>query len=328
MDEGSKLRKPIAREGGLLSVIVLAYHSDDKLDCVVKELETCMGLAEIPYELIIIDDGSTDDTFRNAQKLERLHSNVFAYRLSRNYTSHYAAFAGLTVVKGACTALIPDDGQQPYETLVEAYRLWLNGASIVFPYREKREESWLVKFWSLLFYRLLNVGAEVKVPRLGLDTWFVDREVVDIVNDRVSPIRTTTVSEILRLGFSPEFLPYTRKTREGRSRWSWRNKLRLAADWFFSTSDILIKMIIWGGFSALAISLMVTVTYGVMYVANMEIGSVLHENPGWTSLFVMSCLSLGLLLLASAINAQYLLRVYDEVKGRPGYLIRQDERNF
>ena len=325
MDVDSLKKVEFERQGGLMSVIVLAYHSDDKLERVVSDLEKCMAPQAIPYELVIIDDGSADDTFRNAQHLERTHEVVRAFRLSRNYTSHYAAFAGLTVVKGDCVALIPDDGQQPYETLVEAYRLWESGSSIVFPYRKKREESWVVKFWSLLFYRLLNVGAEVKVPRLGLDTWFVDREVVDIVNERISPIRTTTVSEILRLGFDPVFLPYTRKTREGRSRWSWRKKMRLAADWFFSTSDILIKMIIWGGFAALAISLVVTLIYVVMYIANLEAGSVLHENPGWTSLFIMSCLSLGLLLLASAINAQYLLRVYDEVKGRPGFILRKHE---
>ena len=312
-----------SRRAGLLSVIVLAYHSGDKLDRVVEELANCMVSNDIPYELVIIDDGSTDETFRNARQLESTHEVVRAFRLSRNYTSHYAAFAGLTVAKGDCVALIPDDGQQPYETLVEAYRLWESGSYIVFPFREKREESWIVKFWSLLFYRLLNVGAEVKVPRLGLDTWFVDREVVDIVNERISPIRTTTVSEILRLGFDPVFLPYIRKTREGRSRWSWRKKLRLAADWFFSTSDILIKLIIWGGFAALGISMAVSMTYVVMYVGNLETGSVLHDNPGWTSLFILSCLSLGLLLLASAINAQYLLRVYDEVKGRPGFILRK-----
>ncbi|MDA8695986.1 glycosyltransferase [Flavobacteriales bacterium] len=311
------------RAGGLLSVIVLAYHSGDKLERVVKELGKCMDAQSIPYEVVFIDDGSTDDTFRNAQDLEVAHKVVRSYRLSRNYTSHYAAFAGLTVAKGDCIALIPDDGQQPYETLVKAYKLWQSGESIVFPYREKREESWLVKFWSLLFYRLLNVGAEVRVPRLGLDTWFIDREVADVINERISPIRTTTVSEILRLGFDPVFLPYTRKTREGRSRWSWRKKLRLAADWFFSTSDILIKLIIWGGFAALTLSLIVTMVYIVMYFADLEAGSVLHQNPGWTSLFVMSCLSLGLLLLASAINAQYLLRVYDEVKGRPGFIIKK-----
>lgn len=324
MSDDAPVERMTPRRDGLLSVIVLAYHSGNKLERVVQELGECMRSNSIPYELVIIDDGSTDDTFRNANQLERAHDVVSAFRLSRNYTSHYAAFAGLTVAKGGCVALIPDDGQQPYETLVQAYKLWQDGASVVFPYREKREESWLVKFWSLLFYRLLNVGAEVKVPRLGLDTWFVDREVVDIVNERISPIRTTTVSEILRLGFDPVFLPYTRKSREGRSRWSWKKKLRLAADWFFSTSDILIKLIIWGGFLALGISLAVTLIYVVMYVGNLESGSVLHDNPGWTSLFILSCLSLGLLLLASAINAQYLLRVYDEVKGRPGFLIRKE----
>jgi len=319
MDENVEARS----SKGMLSIILLAYHSEDRLRAVADDLFPLLDSEGIPHEVVIIDDGSKDDTFGKAQQLEKEYEAVRAFRLSRNYTSHYAAFAGLSVAEGECVTLIPDDGQQPYQTLIESYRLWERGAKVIFPYRANRKEPWTVKLWSILFYWLLNMGSEMKVPRLGLDTWFIDRELVDIVNERISPIRTTTVSEILRLGFDPVFLPYERESRSGKSRWTWRKKMRLATDWFFSTSDVLIKAIIWGGFAALGLSLGVTGFYIALYVLGQEYGTVLHENPGWTSLFVLGNLSLGLLLLASAVNAQYLLRIYDEVKGRPGFILRK-----
>lgn len=306
----------------VLSIILLAFYSGQRLKKVVGELLPLLHKQSVPFELIIIDDGSKDDTFKIAQELDREYEVIRAFRLSRNYTSHYAAFAGLTVAKGGCAALIPDDGQQPYETLVAAYRLWENGAKIVLPYRQKRKEPWTVKFWSVVFYWLLNIGSDTKVPRLGLDTWFVDREVMDILNSRISPIRTTTISEILRLGFDPIYLPYERQGRPGKSRWTVRKKLRLATDWFFSTSDILIKAIIWGGGVAIGVSILVSLLYVSLYFVGWDFAEQLHENPGWTSLFVLGNLSLGLILLATAVNAHYLLRIYDEVKSRPGFIIR------
>ena len=109
-----------------LSVILLSYKSGNRLINVRNQLNEVLNSASVPYELIIIDDGSLDGSFQIAEELERTHVNIKAYELSRNYTSHYALFAGFSVCEGDCAIVIADDDQQPYQLLVDMYREWEN----------------------------------------------------------------------------------------------------------------------------------------------------------------------------------------------------------
>src|SRR4051812_10012467 len=109
---------------GKLSVILLSYKSGKRLINVRNQLHATLHAASILYELVIIDDGSQDGSFEIASELESQHENVKAFELSRNYTSHYALFAGFTVVTGDCCIVIADENQQPYQLLVDMYHEW------------------------------------------------------------------------------------------------------------------------------------------------------------------------------------------------------------
>ena len=212
----------------LLSVILLSYYSKDRIRICYERLTQVLGEAGIPFELIVMDDGSKDESFRIALELERGHSNVHAYQLSRNYTSHYSIFAGLSICNGACAVPIPDDEQQPYETIVQMYRLWEGGEKIIIPHRAQRDDPPVSKFFSRSFYKLMNALSDVQFPEGGADLFFIDREIIDIVNRHIHPINTSSISEILRLGFSPHFLPYNRPLGSNtKSRWSFKKKWRL-----------------------------------------------------------------------------------------------------
>ena len=101
---------------GLLSVILLSYRSGERLRTAHAKLAALLGAAGIPFELVIMDDGSPDQSYAIACELEKAHANVFAYRLSRNCTSHYSIFAGLSVCRGDCAAPIPDDAPVTHQT--------------------------------------------------------------------------------------------------------------------------------------------------------------------------------------------------------------------
>ena len=232
----------------MLSIILLSYYSKERIPQAYLKVSEIMKANDIPFELIVMDDGSKDESYAIALELEQEHENVKAYQLSRNYSSTYSAFAGLSVCSGECATIIVDDEQQPYSTLVDMYRLWENGEKVIIPYRTKRNDGFFTNLYARSFYSIINHISEVKYPKGGADTFLIDRELIDLLNDRIHPINTAIVPEVLRLGFSPHFIPYERtRSRNGKSRWSFRKKFRFFKDIFFSGSTWPIRVITWMG---------------------------------------------------------------------------------
>lgn len=311
----------------LLSVILLSYYSKERIVTCYERLTETLGDEGIPFELIVMDDGSKDNSYQIALELERRHDNVRAYQLSRNYTSHYSIFAGLSVCRGACAIPIPDDEQQPYDTLVRMYRLWESGEKIIIPHRANRDDPAISKFFSGLFYGLMNRLSDVNFPPGGADIFFIDREVIDILNTRIHPINTSSISEVLRLGFSPCFLPYDRPLgSQGRkSRWTLKKKWKLAKDFFFSSSSFPIRLITRTGIFFSFIALLMVLAFIVIKLMSMERSFPFFNASvqGWTSLIIAITFFSGLILLSLGVLAEYIYRIYEEVKARPGYIIKQ-----
>jgi glycosyltransferase involved in cell wall biosynthesis len=311
-------------ENFMLSVILLSYQSENNILREFEKVDNLLRDAKIPFEFVIIDDGSTDDSVGVAQELARSVAHVRSFALSRNYTSHYAAFAGLSISDGGCAAIIPDDGQQPHQLLVDMYRLWEKGSKVVFPFRSDRQDRWLDRTMSKLFYQIINIGSDVKIPANGADTWLIDRELIDILNSCISPIRTTTISEILRLGFSPQYIGYTRPKSSGASRWTLRKKVRLASDWFYSSSSFLITSISFLGVLVFLSSFALAFVYAYARAFGNDSFWGLASSPGWVSLVCILLFSLGIVMLSLGIMSQYIWRIYEEVKSRPGFVIKKD----
>ena len=310
----------------MLSIILLSYFSNNKLAKVYSNLSAFLSKNGIEFELIIIDDGSSDNSFLIAQQMEAEFSNVRSFQLSRNYTSHYAIFAGLSVSKGKCATVIPDDEQQPYESIVNMYRLWEKGEKIIIPFRETRDDNFISKTFSNLFYTLMNKFSEVKFPFGGADSFLIDREIIEILNSKIHPINTTSITEILRLGYAPFFLPYTRpKGDNHKSRWTLKKKIRLAKDFFFSSSTFPIKLITNLGLFFSLLSLFIIVIYGYARLFGNENYWKLSEVPGWTSTIIIISFFSGLILFSLGIISEYIWRIYEEVKNRPGFIIKKKD---
>ncbi|MBA3681666.1 MAG: glycosyltransferase [Bacteroidetes bacterium] len=310
---------------GKLSIVLPSYKSKERLIKVRERLDAIFTAASIPFELIIVDDGSLDGSFDIALDLEKKYDNVKAYELSRNYTAHYALFAGFQKVTGDCISVVADDEQQPYELFVDMYREWQKGAKIIFPYRTKRDDPWTSRILSGLFYKTMSTISDFVYPPMGLDSFFIDREVVDLLNKRIHPINTTTVTELLRMGFNPTYMPYSRgKSTASKSRWTFKKKVKLAKDWFFSTSSFPIKLISYTGIfvSVFALALIVFYTY-IRFFGNPDYWKL--EVKGWVSLIILISFFSGLILLSLGIIAEYIFRIYEEVKARPGYIIKNKD---
>ena len=310
----------------LLSLILLSYYSKDRIPKAYYKIKELLDKENIPFEFIVMDDGSKDNSYSIALELERQESNVRAYQLSKNYTSHYSIFAGLSVCEGACVMPMVDDEQQPYSTIVEAYRLWEKGAKVIIPYRKNRADPWYSKLLSQMYYRIMNLLSEIKFPEGGADLYFIDRDIVDILNNKIHPIRTSTITEVLRLGFEPIYLPYNRPLglNEGKSRWNFRKKVQLAKDTFFSSSIFPIKLIMNLGIFFSVFAFLMILFYLILRIFANDWYET-HTVPGWTSLVIIIAFFSGLILFSLGIIAEYIWRIYEEVKDRPGYIIKKKE---
>lgn len=309
----------------MLSIILLSYYSGGRIVKVYSDLQQILGLNEIKFELIIIDDGSKDNSFEVASELERTSSNVRAFQLSKNYSSFYAIFAGLSVCQGNCAIAIPDDEQLPYEAIVKMYRKWQKGEKIIIPHRIKRADGHFNNMCANLFYRLINSVSEVKYPSGGADTFFIDREIIDIVNSKIHPVHTSIVAEVLRLGFSPCFHSYERGIGiNPKSRWSQKKKFKLFKDIFFSSSTLPIKLITLIGLFFIFASLILVILYGYVLIFG-EADRRKIELPTWASTMVIVSFFSGIIVFSLGIIAEYIWRIYEEVKNRPGYIIRKKQ---
>ena len=308
----------------LLSLILLSYYSKDRIGRCYDRIRTLLDSERIPFEFIVMDDGSKDESYALALELEKKHDNVRAYQLSRNYTSHYSIFAGLSVCSGACAMPIVDDEQQPYQTIVDMYRLWEQGHKVIIPHRISRDDPAVSRFFSSAFYNMMNHFSDVKYPSGGADLFFIDREIIDILNQQIHPINTSSIAEVLRLGFDPYFYGYERPLglNKNKSRWTFRKKMRLAKDTFFSSSTFPIMMINRIGLASCVLSLLMLLFYVFIAVFGDRIYWKLNV-PGWTSIIVTIFFFGGLIMLSLGVIAEYIWRIYEEVKARPGYIIRK-----
>lgn len=309
-----------------LSVILLSYYSGEKILDVYEKINSILTKEKIDFEFLIVDDGSKDKSYEFAKNLENEKNNVTAYQLSRNFTSHYSIFAGLSVVKGDCAIAITDDEQQPYELIVEMFKAWENGEKIIIPYRKNRNDPIFQKLFANFFYFLMNNLSDIQFPPGGADSFLIDREVIDIINEQIHPINTTSIIEILRLGFEPYYLPFDRAMGNNKkSRWTLRKKIKLAKDTFYSSSSFPIKFISGLGLLFSLFSFIVIIFYFyIKFFGNKNFWG--YTPSGWTSIVLFISFFSGLILFAIGIIAEYIWRIYEEVKNRPGYIIKKKNK--
>jgi dolichol-phosphate mannosyltransferase len=307
----------------MLSIVLLSYQSETRLTQTIREIIRVMEAEQIPFELVIMDDGSHDRSFEIARTWQNDDPRVQAYRLSRNFTSPYSFFAGLSVCRGDCAVSVPDDLQRPLELVVRMYRKWQSGHKVVVAYRLSRNDGWWNDLFSSLYYRTMNRFSELRFPPGGTDGFLADREVIDLINQKISPIHTSPVTEVLRLGFDPVFVGYDRPAVPGESRWTLAKKLRLFSDTFFGASVFPLRAITVLGFIVFAVCLLlvVLIIWAKLFTNNTLFGLPVH---GWATTLIFITMFNGLILLCIGVVAEYIWRIFEEVKGRPGYIIRKD----
>lgn len=308
-----------------ISIIVPVYYNQDNLlplyaDLKEKVFNKLKENTNTEYELIMVDDGSKDNSYKVMQDLAKIDSNIKIIHLSRNYGEHAAILAGLSQCTGDCAVRKAADLQEPSEMILDMMKKYDEGYKVVLATRADREEPIVQKAFSNLYAFLMRKLALHNMPKGGFDSFLIDRQVIDFLV-KMQESNTSLMSQILWAGFETATVPYVRKKREiGKSRWTLSKKIKLVYDSLISFSYFPIKMITNVGFFSFFISVMLL----LIIIYKKFVGKI--DVEGYTSLIMVMLMAFGIIMLSIGIIGEYLWRTYDAARKRPPYIIEKVEK--
>ena len=300
-----------------LSIVIPVYFNEPNLpDSIPHLLALADELTDYELELVFVDDGSKDhslDILLDYQK--RYPQQMKVVKLTRNFGAMAAVQAGLTVAIGDCVGLIAADLQDPPELFLEMAHHWEQGVKAVFAVRSNREESFLQKTFSNLYYALIRRFAVPGYPSGGFDFFLVDRQVVEEVL-KIKEKNTNLMTLVFWLGYQAVLIPYIRRKRtKGASRWTLGKKIKLFVDTFASFSYFPIRLFSFLGLIYAVISF----SYGAfIFVSWLTFGI---EVQGWVPMMLILTFTAGLQMTLLGVLGEYLWRTLDEARGRPLFVI-------
>ena len=298
----------------MLSVILPSYNEEQMIAVAAKTVTGILDEAGIDHELLFVDDGSRDRTWEEIQKAHETNPHVVGLHFSRNFGKEAAMFAGLEQARGDCAVVIDCDLQHPPEKIVEMYRLWEEGYEVVEGIKEDRgEESGFHKFASLSFYRLISMATGLDMSASS-DFKLLDRKVVDTLNKM--PERNVFFRALsFWVGFKKAEVSYRVQERTaGESKWSTRSLIKYAINNIGSFSSAPLHLITILGILMLATA----VVFGVVALVQKIAGTALG---GFTTVILLLLFASSLIMISLGIIGYYVARIYEEIKGRPRYII-------
>ncbi|MCE4554084.1 glycosyltransferase family 2 protein [Roseateles cellulosilyticus] len=305
-----------------LDVVLPAFNEAANLPALFARLRGVLPALTPHWRLLLIDDGSSDDTAAVAQAAIAAGLPLRYVKLSRNFGKEAALTAGLALADADCVLLMDADGQHAPDLIAQMHQAWMRGADMACAVRAHRDEEGPLKRWGTrLFYGVVNASTRTRIPPDAGDFRLLDRRVVQALN--ALPERNRFMKGLYAwVGFRTEFLPYEPLPRtSGRSHFSSRGLLRLAFTGVTAFSNLPLR--IWSALGgAIAV---VALAYGLWIVVEHLLYG--HPLPGWPTLVVGLMFFSGVQLLSIGIIGEYVGRIFDEVKQRPVYLVAQDTGN-
>jgi dolichol-phosphate mannosyltransferase len=303
----------------VLSIVTPAFNEAENLPRLYERIGALdWNTLGLEFELIVVDDHSTDATPVVIDGLVAKDPRVKTLRFSRNFGSHAGLTAGLEHATGVAAVVLAADLQDPPETIPELVAAWRSGAATVWAVRGEREgESLQTRVTARIFYSLIRRMTKMAMPPSGVDFFLLDRMVIEAL--RAAPERNTSlVAQIQWLGFEQKSLVYTKQARaSGRSKWTFRKRLKLAMDWVVGFSYFPIRFMS-------AIGLLFACA-GFLYAMFLIVRRFVFVVPveGWTSLISVLLITSGVQLVMLGVLGEYLWRSFDASRQRPRFVIER-----
>ena len=300
-----------------ISVVVPLYNEQENIDALFRRLLAVLEALNTSYEVICVNDGSRDNTLKNLVEYHQLYPQIKVVNLSRNFGKDIAMSAGIDYSQGMAVIPIDADLQDPPELIAEMIEKWHEGYDVVYASRRVRiGESWFKRFSAEGFYQVINKLSRVSIPPNTGDFRLIDRRVVESI--KKMPERQRFMKGIFAwVGYKQTSILFDREPRyQGQTKWNYWKLWNFAIDGITSFSFLPLKVWTYVGL----IIALVSLVYASFLILRTIIFGI--DVPGYASLMVAILFLGGIQLLTLGIIGEYIGRVYEEVKGRPLYLVR------
>jgi len=300
------------------SIVIPIYNEEQSFPALVKRLREVMDQLDGPTEVVLVDDGSKDGSYRLMTEINSEDRRFKIVQLSRNFGHQIAITAGMDVASGQAVIVMDADLQDPPEVILQMAARWQEGYEVVYAVREHREGETLFKRkTATIFYGIQRRLAEIDQPMEVGDFRLVDRKALDAflqMRERNRYVR----GMFSWIGFRQTAVPYTRAPRKaGESKYPFRKMMSLAADGFVGFSTAPLRFALTAG----VVMALGAFIFGIVAIAMKLAGASFVS--GYASLIVAITFLAGVQLVVIGMVGQYVARIYDEARARPLYLVRE-----
>lgn len=301
----------------LISVVVPCFNEELNLINFYKALTDTADNQPYDIEIILVNDGSKDETYEVIKQLNFQDPRVRGINFSRNFGSYAAIEAGMRIAKGDAIMCISADLQDPPSIIEKFVPLWEDGNHIVWGVRAGRDDPFFKNLFALLFYRFVRLAAFPDFPKEGMDIGLFDRTVIDEYL-KIGERNSIPFFTIYSLGYKQAQVPYRRAERvAGESGWPFWKRVKCAIDIAVQFSYVPIRLITGMGFAFAGIAFV----YAIVILCLKLFSNA--TSTGWSSLAVLILFIGGIQMIFLGVLAEYLWRTNDRVKNRPSYLIME-----
>jgi len=303
-----------------LTIVVPFLNEEQNLPVLYERLRSVMESQPEELEMLFVDDGSTDGSVPWLAEKTKTDSRVRLLRLSRNFGHQIAITAGLDHADGDAAVIMDADLQDPPEVIPELLAKWREGYEVVYAVRRSREgESWAKKLLAASFYRLFRALAKVDVPTDAGDFRLVDRKVIDALK-QVRELHRFMRGLTSWVGFSQVAVHYDRAARHaGVTKYPVWKSMRLAWDALTSFSASPLRWMTGAG--------VVVAAAGILHACYLVVSKLKDPErmvQGWATVVCLILVVGGIQLLCMGLLGQYISRIFEEIKGRPLYFVREE----
>ena len=299
----------------LVSIVLPAHDEEEALPSVVAAIVA--AIAPSPFEILVVDDGSTDGTWRQVQLLRQVHPTVRGLRFTRNFGHQSAILAGLLAARGDAVIVMDADGQHPPELIPVFLERWREGYQVVQAIRTTGTDAPIKSLFSQLFYRILHSLSGVDVPAGSADFRLLGRPVVDAVLQSAGHLLFLR-GLVPYLGYEAAYVPFSAPPLvAGRTSYTWQKMVQLSIDGLMSFSIVPLRAAIAVGVSVSLASFVYLVYIVVIWLTARGV------VPGWASTVGLLSLLGGIQLLTLGIVGEYLGRMFLSSLNRPAFVIKE-----
>ncbi len=301
-----------------ISIVAPIFNELDNLSELYHRVRDVMSTTPGTWELVLVDDGSTDGSTERILELAKQDKHVRPVIFARNFGHQVAITAGWDYARGDAVVIMDADLQDPPETIPDLIAKWREGYEVVYAVRAEREgETWFKKTTAALFYRIVHRITDVKIPVDTGDFRLMDRKVVDVLKTMRERHRFPRGMSAW-VGFRQIGVPYKRAARHaGVTKYPFKNMIKLALNAITGFSYFPLQLATYFGFAAAGLAIIAIPVVIIMRLAGQ--GAFLGQA---TTLIAVLFLG-GVQLISLGVLGEYLGRIYDEVKGRPLYIVRE-----